>query len=264
MPPFHLCSASRALYRVFVAPNVARPSTIAPITSTLRAPPQIFTAQTPIRLKSFKKKDTQRHSLSDAYTFDNAIKSDYINLIDDSGKMHRNVPFDEAMRSFNRTLNHLVLIEGGKLDMFGRPDPENPPICKVVSKMDLRLKHQKKLDLERKEKKGTAVKDKNLELNWAIAPGDLKHRVKKLQEFLLEGRKVEVLIGPKRRGRQATEEECRALLKGVRGAVEEIKGVSEPKPPVGTIGGVMTMIFQGKKQENKQAQPQDALSGLGQ
>lgn len=248
MPPYNISCTSRALYRVFIAPSLARPSLVPITLLTPRNAPPI----PGVRYKHFKK-DTRRHALSDHYTFDAAIKVSHVNFIDLDGRFHSNVPIAEAQSSFNRTLNHLVLINPGKVDEYGRPDPNDMPICKVTPKIDLRAQHLKKLEIERRASKGLGKGPsmKNLELNWAIAEGDLKHRLGKMKEFLREGRKVEVLLGPKRKGRVASEKECRDVLVKVRDAVGECKGAAEVKDPEGTVGGVMTLIFEGKKMEKE-------------
>jgi translation initiation factor IF-3 len=97
---------------------------------------------------------------------------------------------------------------------------------------------------------------KNLELNWAIAGGDLKHRLERLKEFLREGRKVEILLGPKKRGKKATEQEANAVIKAVRDAAGECKGASEVKAE-GTVGAVMTVVFEGRKIEEKKEEPKE-------
>lgn len=256
MPPFHLSSTSRALYRVFIAPTLHQTPTsrILPFTRpnlpfrTASLPQTLILA----RSKHYKKKDTERHALTDHYVLDNAIQASHINMVDADGVFHTYIPFDEARRSYNRVTHHLMQVTPGEVDMFGRSDPENPPVCKVVSKMDLRLQHQKKLEIERRAARGVGAgpATKNLELNWAIAPGDLAHRLEKMKQFLKEGRKVEVLLGPKRRGRVATDKECKDVLKKIRDALAECKGSTEAKEPQGVMGGVMTLIFEGRKLES--------------
>lgn len=145
-------------------------------------------------------------------------------------------------------------MDEGKTDEFGRHYPDSLPVCKIVSKIELRAQHEKKLELERRQAKGVGAGPavKNLELNWAIGSGDLKHRLLKLKEFLIEGRKVEVILESKskKKARKATIEECTALLQTLRDEVANIKGSSELKTPedvVGVLGGNMTLVFQGPK-----------------
>jgi translation initiation factor IF-3 len=246
MPPVHFPSTSRALYRVFIAPT---------LTTTTRPAPSLLNGsnifpRTTVRGKAYKK-PAVRHALSDHFTFDNAIKFPRVNYVDEKGVFHGNVTLPQV--SYNRVTHHLLQLTDGKVDDFGTPsaNPADLPTCKIISKMDLRAQHQKKLDLERRQSKGlgTGPAGKNLELNWAIEGGDLKHRLEKMKEFLKEGRKVEILFGAKRRGRVATKEECEELLNKVKAAVEECKGAGQIKEPDGVMGGVMTMFFQGKKLE---------------
>lgn len=255
MSRYHLTATSRALYRVFIAPNLSAKSPLLGQRPSILAHSPAVVPQTPIRYKTYKKSERAgRNALSDQYTLDGAINASHINLIDESGAFQPNFPTQRV--SYNRVTHHLVLLQPGRVDEFGRSDPDHLPTCKIMSKMDLRAQHQKKLDIERRKAKGQAgsgPSPKNLELNWAIASGDLKHRLEKLKGFLREGRKVEVLLGPKKRGRKATDEESKAVLKAVKDAVHECKGAGEAKEPTGVVGGVMTLVFEGRKLEENDA-----------
>ena len=61
---------------------------------------------------------------------------------------------------------------------------------------------------------------------------------------------MEVLLGPKKRGRKATPEEAQGVMKAVLGAADECKGAKEVKRE-GAVGGVLTIVFEGKKVEKK-------------
>jgi len=258
MPPTHISGTSRALYRVFVAPNLRASTSIpllyapafAPSAPSFIAAPSL-TSRTSIRTKQYAK-DTRRRALSDYYVIDAAIEADYVNLVDEERGFHKDVPIKEALASFNKVTHHLVQMTPGKVDEHGRVDPENLPTCRIVSKMDLRAQHERKLETERRQAKGHSKgpAPKSLELNWAIAGGDLKHRLEKMKDFLREGRKVELMLGPKKRGRKATAEEANTVIKAVRVAVAECKGAGEVKSE-GAVGGVMTIVFEGRKMEEK-------------
>lgn len=258
MHPPHISGTSRALYRVFIAPSLRATTPIPLLYAPAFAASHSTPSQTPslasrtcIRTKKYTR-DTRRHALSDHYVIDAAIQADLINLVDDAGRYHNHIPLNEALSSFNKVTHHLVQMTPGKVDEFGRADPANLPICRVMSKMDLRAQHQRKLDILRRQAKGqtTGPAPKSLELNWAIAGGDLKHRLERLKEFLKEGRKVEVLLGPKKRGRKATADEADGVMRAVRDAVADCKGTGEVKSE-GTVGGVMTIVFEGRKIEEK-------------
>jgi translation initiation factor IF-3 len=258
MPPTHISGTSRALYRVFVLPNLRTTTSIPLLYAPAFAPSSQNSSQTPsivshttVRTKTYTK-DTQRHALSDYYVLDSAIRSPRINFVDENAKFHPDVPLQDALFKVNKTTHHLVQMSPGKVDEYGNQDPDDLPTCRVISKMALREQHQRKLETLRRQAKGqsTGPAQKNLELNWAIAGGDLKHRLGRLKEFLREGRKVEILLGPKRKGRKATEQEADAVMKAVRDAVTECKGASEVKSE-GTVGGVLTIVYEGRKIEEK-------------
>jgi translation initiation factor IF-3 len=264
MSRYHLNSVSRALYRVFVAPH---PTTLHPVSSGIPADPSRFAPciQTPIRSLHYKRTPAQRHTLADHYTVDNAIEASHINLVNEKGIYYANVSINDALRSYNRVTHHLLLVKPGTVDEFGTSDPEDLPTCRIVTKLDLRRQLQKKIELKLREetgKVGSSADAKTLELNWAIASGDLIHRLSKLQSFLKEGRKVDVTLGPKRRGKEATRDECDKVLKAVRDAVLDCKGASETKDPDGMVGGVMTLFFEGKDlSEKKPEQVKEAPDG---
>lgn len=188
------------------------------------------------------------------FTIDTAIKADRINVVDENGVFHRNVPLNEALDSMDRLTHHLQQLTPGKVDEYGRADPEDLPTCRILSKIDLRAKHKRKLDVERQQAKGqgTGPAPKSMELNWAIAEGDLKHRLEKLKEFLKEGRKVEIMLGQKKKGKKASEEEANRVMERVIDAVGECKGAGKVKE-TGTVGAVLTVVFEGRKLDEKEA-----------
>jgi translation initiation factor IF-3 len=255
MPPTHISSTSRALYRVFILPTLRTPTSIpllwAPAFAPAQSSPSSLISHTSIRTKTYKK-DTARHALTDHYVLDSAIRSNRINFVDENGTYHPGMPIADALFRVNKVTHHLVQMTPGKVDEFGNQDPSDLPTCRVITKMALREQHQRKLELARRQAKGLSAgpTPKNLELNWAIAGGDLKHRLGRLREFLGEGRKVEVLMGPKKKGRKATEQEANSVVKAVREAVLDCKGAKEVKSE-GEVGGVMMITFEGTKMEKK-------------
>jgi translation initiation factor IF-3 len=258
MPPTHISGTSRALYRVFIAPTLRTPTSIpllwapafASHPSYPSSPPSL-TSHTTIRTKVYKK-DVARHALTDHYVLDSAIRSNRINFVDDQGNFHPNMPLADALFKVNKTTHYLMQVTPGSVDEYGNQDPNDLPTCRTITKMALREQHQKKLDTARRQAKGLGVgpTPKHLELNWAIGGGDLKHRLGKLQEFLLEGRKVEVMLAPKKGGRQGTEEEANKLVKAVTETALECRGTKEVKSE-GDVGGVLTLTFEGGKEELK-------------
>ena len=125
------------------------------------------------------------------------------------------------------------------------------PVCKIVNKKEI-YAHQKKKKEETKEKKrveNAAKSVKTLELNWAIDPNDLGHRLDRVQEFLTEGRKVEIVLANKKRGKKAGPDECEEVVQKIRKTVDTVSGAKEVRIMEGKLGGFATLLFQGKAQQ---------------
>ncbi|KUJ21998.1 uncharacterized protein LY89DRAFT_681341 [Mollisia scopiformis] len=135
--------------------------------------------------------------------------------------------------SMDRKKDSLVVVKPG--------EPGIPPICKIMNKLAMREAEKAKRKSERKG--GVTVK--NMELNWAIDGNDLGHRLNKLKEFLMKGQRVEVLLAGKKKGRKATEEEAKAVIKKIKGAMSEV-GAKEMKPMDGKILAMATLFLEGK------------------
>ena len=100
---------------------------------------------------------------------------------------------------------------------------------------------------------------KTLEINWAIDAHDLGHRLKKLEEFLAKGNKIEVKLAANRRRnrRQATPEEAQEVLGKIRGVLKDEEGLErngwkETQKMIGTLGSHATLFFEGKAVEKKE------------
>ena len=252
MPPNHLGGTARALYRVFIQPSLSasRPPLYAPLCPASAPIHPPFVPLSSRRHKAYMK-DNLRQSLTDVFVVDEAIRSRYINLVNTDG-FHPAVTLRDVLHTFDRTVYHLVQVAPGSTDN-GPPSPDDPaslPTCKLQSKQELREQQKIKLALKNKAKTkggaGVGGPSKQLEINWAIDANDLRHRLTRMKEFLGQGRKVEVILAPKKAGRRATVEEAQAVVKKVKDAAGECKGVVEAKDPMGKIGGVFTMVFEGK------------------
>lgn len=99
------------------------------------------------------------------------------------------------------------------------------PVCRILPKKGVREYEKAK----RQKPRSRSNLMKMLELNWAIEPNDLKHKLDKMKGFLEEGRKVELTIAKKRRGRDATEGEKAKLLDFIKKFAQGLVGVKEYK-----------------------------------
>ena len=107
-------------------------------------------------------------------------------------------------------------------------------------------KRKKSAQKEAKKAAAAAASVKTLELNWAIDQNDLGHRLGKVEQFLGEGRKVEIVLAAKKAGRKATLGECEQVLQRIRRNVSAVEGGREVRAMEGKLGGVATLFFQGR------------------
>lgn len=183
----------------------------------------------------------------------------WVQIVDGSGG-----PLSEP----RQTATVLAELERGySLVMVAPPAPAPPPapgvpmiikppaaICRIVDTV-AEAKAAKAAAAEAKEMAKEAKKlerqMKRLELNYAIAPHDLRHKVKRLHEFLGKGLRVEVLLARKRGSRKTTRPEEEQLVNSVREAALAVSGATEYKKMDGTVGAVVTMYFEGPPQKKK-------------
>lgn len=152
---------------------------------------------------------------------------------------------NDVLSSLDRKTHRLVCVSPPPSSQSGE---EWIPTCKIVSKKEqYHADKAKQAQQKAAKKKGSPDSIKTLELNWAIDSNDLGHRLKRAEEFLQEGRKVEIVLAKKKGGRIATTEECEAVLERIEEVVENVKGAKESKKMQGKVGGVVTLFLEGPK-----------------
>ncbi|KZF26653.1 hypothetical protein L228DRAFT_243152 [Xylona heveae TC161] len=231
----HLCGTVRALHQVFVKFEPSPPAFQA-----LRAPPL---APFPRRFPSFAlpqtrlyfKKSTKQIPAKKRAAWDEEIEARTVRIVNEEGGLDEPVPLRDILDSIDRTIYRLVQLT--------KLEPNTPAICKIISKRELLEASKAKA----KPPKNPQASAKKLELNWAIAPNDLSHRLRKLEEFLEAGRRVEVLLAPKKKSRMATAAEAETTLKRIREAVDSVNGAKEWKPMEGQLLRTATLHFEGLK-----------------
>ncbi|KAK0915617.1 hypothetical protein LTR91_010735 [Friedmanniomyces endolithicus] len=144
------------------------------------------------------------------------------------------------------------------------------PVCKIVSKKEqYDLERRKKSANKERVKEGSKAQSmKTLELNWAIDANDLQHRLDRIGEFLSEGRRVEVVLAAKKRGRKATVQECEQVVKKIEACVAGVEGASVMKALTGKMGAFATIMLQGRMGKSQVggtdlAQPEDPAEAKG-
>ncbi|KAI9716235.1 MAG: hypothetical protein M1812_005460 [Candelaria pacifica] len=161
---------------------------------------------------------------------DREIMDREVCLVQADGTLGPPAATSHVLRTFDPALYHLVQLSPSQGNI--------PTVCKIISKRELREK-------ERMTRKPAVVTTKHLELNWAIDANDLGHRLKRMQDFLSQGRLVEVLLDEKKKGRKATSEEAKAVIQAIRAKAMEVEGTKESKHMEGTMLKQVTLFFQG-------------------
>jgi len=250
----HAASPMRALFRIFVQPQLSSSAQRSPqwVQGRTRIPPKCEQYQSRAFTTSQWRCSKTRAPETRTQKWDNEITARVIQLVDpETGKLQVDPVTEEptrvtrydVLKDLDTKLYRLV-----QLSSDDDPEHWRVPICKIISKKSVYDAEQKR-KAQQKEAKAVKSKEqsvKTLELNWAIDPNDLGHRLDKVKEFLAEGRKVEIILASKKRGRKATAQECRDVLDKIKGAVEDVKGAVEAKPFEGKIAGFGTVVLQGK------------------
>ncbi|KAL8742482.1 MAG: hypothetical protein Q9190_005044, partial [Brigantiaea leucoxantha] len=70
------------------------------------------------------------------------------------------------------------------------------PVCKIVDKVEYR---QAEKERQKSKKDAGTARTKQVEVNWGIDGHDLEIRLRRMEEFLNKGKRVEVVFGKKRK-----------------------------------------------------------------
>jgi translation initiation factor IF-3 len=240
-------STATALHRVFIAPiELVQPRQshihfpLRTISSGSTSPPRCTTRTPRLLLFHQQKCYASSAAVKSRLPRDDEIQAWSVTLVGEDGRLQDPRPTVDVLDSIDRKKDSLVVVVPG--------EPGTPPICKIMNKEAMRAAEKAKA----KAARGSIV-EKTIELNWAIDGNDLSHRLMKMKGFLQKGCRVEVVLGAKRKGRKATEEEAEALIERVRKAVGEVDGAKESKPRDGKLLGLLTLQFEGTLKKGKEA-----------
>lgn len=211
-----LVSIAQALCRTFIAPlNTSRAGLVQPrILHPIRYGPQVRYIQHSRRVALA---DTDRAPINEA------INAPYVQLVNAENSLEPPVRLSKVLSSFDHREYFLVQVSPGA--------PDRPPVCKILNKKETRDREKAKA----KAAKASRVQVKQIELNWAIDPHDLAHRLKQLANFLEKGRRVEVVLTRKKGKRAATVEEIKHVMQSVLDTTREL-GATQVKPMEGEPG----------------------------
>lgn len=204
---------------------------------------------------------------SSRYPTDNAIPYKFVKVADENGVLSEPQRTSDVLNALDRQKYSLVMVappppekkeedEGGEEDAEGgeslslqdmhSTEPE-AAICRLIDK----YAYAKMAEEKEKEARRKKLNSKELELNWAIAPNDLGHKITQLEAFLSKGKTVEVMLAKKRGGRVATKEEGEALIERLEEAATDV-GASIAKRE-GGFPGIVKLKFEGRAKATKAA-----------
>lgn len=250
----HPSTAAQALYHVFIAPALSKP----------QATQRLFAncLQSTQQLRPFSHSPScfakTRAPEQRSQKWDNEITALQLYLVDpvtnvlrdpETGALPKPRTRFDVLHSFDPKTHRLVQLS-----------PDEPgnrtfiPVCKIVDKKESYDAEKRKLKAAKEAKKLSARTSetgmKTVELNWAIDQNDLGHRIEKMKGFLAEGRRVEIVLASKKRGRKASLEECQGVLERLRECADAVEGAREVQKLEGKIGGFATMVFMGRPVKN--------------
>ena len=166
---------------------------------------------------------------------DEEIQSYTVQIVEEGGITD---PQDlrSVLNSIDRKHNFLVQL---------RPAAgEDVPVCKVLPKEQVFKSENQKA----KRVKTADDEKKQIELSWKMAEGDLSHKMNALAQFLEQGRKVEIVIVPKRKKDIISEADSEAFLAVLRKRLGDMLGAKETQPLSGTMGKMVTLYYEGPQQ----------------
>lgn len=172
----------------------------------------------------------------------------WIQLRKEDGRLTEPQRTNLVLKKLNMSVDTLILLAAPKTDDLDS-GPEYP-ICRIGNR-----KVEREAELERLAMKKSTPKivTKDLEINWAIAPNDLRTRMTQLKNFLAKGRQVRVTLRhPKlRRKKRASPDEAKVILKEVESAAAEVPGAKETKPREGVVGEMLVLLLHAPRKAAK-------------
>ena len=165
---------------------------------------------------------------------DEDIRSHEVRIVGPTGALKDPEALYHVLRSIDRSKSFVIQVSP--------QDGIGIPVCKVMDKEQFRKAEKAKS----KPTKSVQSTTKQLELGWAIGPNDLGHRLNKMQQFLEEGRRVEIVISTKRRARKVTDQEAEWVLGRIRERIGKIDGAKEWKAMAGSVEETATLYVEGK------------------
>ncbi|ERF74324.1 hypothetical protein EPUS_02011 [Endocarpon pusillum Z07020] len=162
-------------------------------------------------------------------TRDYAIMARYVRMRQPDGGLSPPESLHSTISRLRRGDEYLVQIS--------KVDEDGMAICRIMTKADLLKQKKDKERMQQEHKKSLKQSvPKQIELNWAIGPNDLEHKMTQMKGFIKDGKKVEVVLASKKRQRQATPEEGQEVLRKVKEKLAEADAIEIKEMQGGEVG----------------------------
>ncbi|KDQ65073.1 hypothetical protein JAAARDRAFT_146426 [Jaapia argillacea MUCL 33604] len=157
----------------------------------------------------------QRHSsnLPPSRPRDKFIKYRMVRLVDpETGGLQPFAPLANILAAIDRTTHFVELVT---------ETPE--PIVKLISKQEANEKRREQ-KAKQKELKAKAREQKEVQMTWGVAAGDMAHKLKKVRQELVRGNRVDLVFAPKKGQKWPTPEE---MVQRANQVVDDLKDVGK-------------------------------------
>ena len=268
------CSPARALYRALLVPRISTPSP--PLLLARRSCRSCLAPTTPTftlvchfssRRKTSPSPNRSPFRIEDHFVIDSNIAARRINLVDKHNQYQPAVLRNDVLRQLDRGYCLLQVRPGSQSEdaeantSSEGANEENEdahtreqaqalwPTCKIVTRAELHERHEKQQQLKARAAQGAVggkAASKQLELTWVISTHDLQYRLKRLEKFLNSGKRVTIILTPKRRGKVASQTECETVMQSIEGAVKACDAKEIKRE--GKLGKALEIVFDGAKQ----------------
>ncbi|KAK0742275.1 hypothetical protein B0T21DRAFT_361002 [Apiosordaria backusii] len=199
--------------------------------------------------------ERREQRVSDGRTLNHNIKSQMVVIRTKDGTLSEPQDKLEVLRNLD--------LDKSALEMLAEPKPGRPfPICRIILHEEEQKKAYREMKNEKsKLQKQVKVAQKEIEINWAMAPHDLATKIRRLKGFLEKGYRVDVtLMHPKKKSkRKAREDEAKQVFQEVIKVLEEVPGTSEYKARQGDVGRTKLLFLQGKVSKSNPAAEEEAV-----
>lgn len=187
---------------------------------------------------------------------DDEITNPYVVLRQEDGSLSEPKPTAGVLLGLEPSTESLVVLamppsrsdDDSDNDSSSGNSPPQYPICKIINRIAERKAQTDRVKDQRKK----TVSSKELELNWAIDPHDLGHRLTKLRGFLEKGMRVEVSLIRKSKNkgkRQATQEQASEVVRRIRETLAEVPGAKESKNMEGELLTTAKLYLEGAEKK---------------